>query len=176
MIMQTTILGKGPKCRVCTHPERKQIESMLARGAGISAIKPIMGDAFSRRALYRHRAKHMTALGYAAARPVPFPCDGAPTERIRWLQREAEHTAALAEQRGELNTKLKALHEIARLIWLEQRSIQWEMDLANDGDHLDISGVDVAWLEQCRRRREAAIRAHEDEAFERLLPAPARER
>lgn len=119
--MQTTLTGRGPKCRVCTHPKRGDIESMLARGAGISAIKPIMKDAFSRRALYRHRAKHMIAAGLPAARPIPFPYDGSPTERVKWLQRETEHTAALAEQKGNLNAKLKALHEIARLIWLEQR-------------------------------------------------------
>jgi hypothetical protein len=34
------------------------IESLLARGAGIFAIEPLMRRAFSRRALYGHRAKH----------------------------------------------------------------------------------------------------------------------
>ena len=114
--MQTTLLGKGSKCRVCTHPDRMQIESMLARGAGIAAIRPMMQDAFSRRALYRHRAKHMIAGDSRAARPVPFPHDGSPVERVKWLQREAEHTAAMAEQRGNLNAKVKAIHEISRLI------------------------------------------------------------
>ena len=119
--MQTTLLGKGSKCRVCTHPDRLQIESMLARGAGIAAIRPMMQDAFSRRALYRHRAKHMIAAQSPAARPIPFPHDGSPVERVKWLQREAEHTAAMAEQRGNLGAKVKAIHEISRLIWLEQR-------------------------------------------------------
>lgn len=56
-----TLSGKGSKCRVCTHPDRMQNESMLARGTGIAVIRPMMQDAFSRRALYRHRAKHMIA-------------------------------------------------------------------------------------------------------------------
>jgi hypothetical protein len=45
--MQTTLAGRGPKCRVCTHPERTQIESLLARGAGISAIEPLNFAQFS---------------------------------------------------------------------------------------------------------------------------------
>ena len=99
--MQTTLAGRGPKCRVCTHPERTQIESLLARGAGISAIEPLMRGAFSRRALYRHRAKHMTQqAGLPAARPVPFPHAGGTLARLKWLQREIEHTAALAEHRA----------------------------------------------------------------------------
>jgi hypothetical protein len=119
--MKTTLLGKGPKCRVCTHPDRAQIESMLARG-GIAAIRPIMQDGFSRRALYRHRAKHMIAEGVPSARPILFPHEGSPLERIKWLQHEAVLTACLAEQRGDLNAKVKALLEISRLIWLELRS------------------------------------------------------
>ena len=116
--MRMTLSGKGSKYRVCNHPDRLQIESMLARGAGIASIRPIMQDAFSRRALYRHRARHMIAADSTAARPVPFPHDGSPVERIKWLQREAEHTAAMAEQRGNLGAKVKAIHEISRLIWL----------------------------------------------------------
>ena|SRR5712692_5533644 len=98
--MQMTLSGKGSKCRVCTHPDRGQIESLLARGAGIAVVKPTMGNAFSRRALYQHRAKHMIASGLPAARPVPFPYSGSPLERVKWLQRETEHTAALAELRA----------------------------------------------------------------------------
>jgi hypothetical protein len=120
--MQMTLAGKGPKCRVCTHPDRTQIEAMLARGSGVSAIQPMMGHVFSRRALYRHRANHMIAYGLPAARPIRFPKDDTPVDRIRWLQREAVLTAALAEQRGNLNVKMKAIHEIERLIWLELRA------------------------------------------------------
>lgn len=119
--MQTTLMGKGPKCRVCTHPERTQIESLLARGAGMSAIEPLMRGSFSRRALYRHRAKHMIALGLPAARPVPFPLWASPLKRLKWLQQETEHTAALAEHQGNLSLKLKTLHELGRFIWLEDR-------------------------------------------------------
>jgi hypothetical protein len=49
--MQTTLAGKGPKCRVCTHPVRRDIESLLARGAGIALLEPLIGNSFSRRAL-----------------------------------------------------------------------------------------------------------------------------
>ena len=122
--MQTTLAGKGPKCRVCTHPERNQIESLLARGAGIAALTPLMGTAFSRRALYRHRAKHMVYAPSPAARPVPFPHAASTLKKLKWVQREIEHTAALAEYKGDLSLKLKALHEMGRLLWLEARLSQ----------------------------------------------------
>jgi hypothetical protein len=57
----------------------------------------------------------------AAARPVPFPEGASTLKRLKWLQREVEHTAAIAEYKGELSLKLKALHELARLLWLEER-------------------------------------------------------
>jgi hypothetical protein len=143
-----TLSGKGPKCRVCTHPDRVQIESLLARGAGIAAVKPTMGDAFSRRALYRHRAKHMTASGLSAARPVPFPYSGSPLKRIKWLQREIEHTAALAGHQGNLGLKLKALHELGRSIWMEERLNRGQQE------PLDITD-EVAYAEPLRRLQEA---------------------
>jgi hypothetical protein len=152
--MQTTLAGRGPKCRVCTHPKRGDIESLLARGAGIAAIRPIMEGSFSRRALYRHRAKHMIAAGLPAARPVPFPYDGSPTERLKWLQREAEHTAALAEQTGNLNAKVKALHEISRLIWLEQRLNRGAEDASVENSYQEhLSGLERR-LSEARARRE----------------------
>jgi len=168
--MQMTLSGKGSKCRVCTHPERRQIESLLARGAGIAALKPIMSGDFSRRALYRHRAKHMIAVGLPAARPIPFPHDGSPTERVKWLQREAEHTAALAEQRGNLSAKIKALHEISRLIWLEQRLNEGAEDASvwnSYQEHLGrLDEQQELRLREARARREQALRA--------ALPPPAR--
>lgn len=134
---------------------------MLARGAGIAAIKPIMQNAFSRRALYRHRAKHMIVAGSPAGRPIPFPSEGSPIERIKWLQREAEHTAALAEQKGNLSVKLKALHELSRLIWLEQRLSQSSKEDANEilyQQHLRrLEEQSVARLEEARAKRVAAL-------------------
>jgi hypothetical protein len=103
--MEMALSGKGSKFRLCSHSERVQIESLLAPGSGIAAITPIMGEAFSRRALYRHRARHMVASGSSAARPVPFPHDASPIEQIKWLQREMEHTAALAEHHGDLTPR-----------------------------------------------------------------------
>jgi hypothetical protein len=146
--MQMTLSGKGSKCRVCTHPERVQIESLLARGAGIAQVKPTMGDAFSRRALYRHRAKHMCASGLSAARPVPFPYSGSPLKRVKWLQREIEHTAALAEHQGNLSLKLKALHELGRFIWLEERLNRGQQEPA------DIT-TEAAYAEHLRKLQEA---------------------
>jgi hypothetical protein len=159
--MQTTLTGKGPKCRVCTHSNRRDIESLLARGAGIAAIKPIMGGTFSRRALYRHRARHMITSGSPAGRPILFPFEGTPIERIKWLQREAEHTAALAEQRGNLSAKLKALHELSRLIWLEQRLSQSSQEDASEilyQQYLTrLEEQSVARLEEAHAKRAAAL-------------------
>jgi|HubBroStandDraft_6_1064221.scaffolds.fasta_scaffold530879_2 hypothetical protein len=126
---------------------------MLARGAGISAIEPLMRDAFSRRALYRHRAKHMVTSGLSAARPVPFPYSATPLVRVKWLQREIEHTAALAEVQGDLSLKLKALHELGRFIWLENRlkgGQQEPLDVTPDP-------VLLRRLEDAQERRRVAL-------------------
>lgn len=143
---------------------------MLARGAGIAAIKPIMQETFSRRALYRHRAKHMIVPDLPAARPIRFPFEGSPTERIKWLQREAEHTAALAEQKGNLSVKLRALHELSRLIWLEQRINPAAEDNSIGAfyqEHLRRSDQQTtARLEEARARRTTAL------GVSALLPPP----
>src|SRR5712692_7164311 len=116
--MQTTLSEKGLKCRVCTHPNREQIESLLVGSACIAALKPLMSGALSRRALYRHRAEHMVAAGSRVARPVAFRSI---VQKLKWLQRAVEYTAALAECRDDSNAELKALQELGRLIWLEFR-------------------------------------------------------
>jgi hypothetical protein len=51
-----------------------------------------------------------------AARPVPFPHAGSTLKKLKWLEREIEHTAALAEYNGDLSLKLKTLHELGRLL------------------------------------------------------------
>jgi hypothetical protein len=161
--MQMTLSGKGSKCRVCTHPDRMQIESMLARGAGIAAIRPMMGDAFSRRALYRHRAKQMIAAQSPAARPIPFPHDGSRVEQIKWLQCEAELTAAMAEQRADLSAKIKALHELSRLVWLGLRSNEQATDDASD--NLDGKELDRMCQEATARFEEGQQRARKEAAL-----------
>jgi hypothetical protein len=166
--MHTTLAGRGPKCRVCTHPRRLEIESLLARGAGIAAIKPIMEGTFSRRALYRHRAKHMIAAGLPAARPIPFPYEGSPTERIKWLQREAEHTAALAEQQGNLSANIKALHEISRLIWLEQRL----NDGAEDASVWNSYQEHLGRINRQQELRQREARARPGQDVRAFLPQP----
>jgi hypothetical protein len=170
--MQTTLSGKGSKCRVCTHPERNQIESLLGRGAGISAVEPLMREAFSRRALYRHRAKHMIAVALPAARPVPFPHSASSLKRVRWLQREIEHTAALAEYQGNLSLKLKALHELGRFIWLEERLQRSGQDPVDVSPGLDLPPETLEKLEDARRRREDGTEeARLDEVFRRSDPS-----
>jgi hypothetical protein len=170
--MQTTLTGKGTKCRVCTHPERMQIESLLARGATITVIEPIMDATFSRRALYRHRAKHMIAVALPAARPVPFPHSASSLKRVRWLQRETEHTAALAEYQGNLSLKLKALHELGRFIWLEERLQRGGQDPVNVSPGLDLPPETLERLEDARRRREDGIEdARLYEVFRRSDPS-----
>jgi hypothetical protein len=115
-----------------------------------------MGDAFSRRALYRHRAKHMTASGISAARPVPFPYSGGPLKRLKWLQRETEHTAALAELQGDISLKLKALHELGRFIWLEDRLNRGQQEPVDITDGIAYS-EHLSRLHEARERRRAAL-------------------
>ena len=147
------------------HPERVQIESMLARGAGIVAVKPIMRGAFSRRALYRHRAKHMIYAVAPAARPVPFPHSASILKRLKWLQKEIEHTAALAEHKGDLGTKLKALYALGRLLWLESRLSGGAVDVTPDLASLLPPEV-IKRLEEARARRQVALAPAQEESPE----------
>jgi hypothetical protein len=143
---------------------------MLARGSGIGPLLPVMGEAFSRRALYRHRQKHMNSADAPAARPVPFPHDGSALDRVRWLQREAEHTAAMAERQGSLSAKVKAIHELSRLIWLEQRLSQSPADDEVERQYREhVEGINLQTeprLGEARERREASL-ASSDLADER---------
>lgn len=64
-------------------PERDEIESLLARGAGVSAVASLMRETFSRRAVYRHREKHMVAaVALPAARPVAYPHSANPVKHL----------------------------------------------------------------------------------------------
>jgi hypothetical protein len=116
-----------------------------------------MRGAFSRRALYRHRAKHMIASGLPAARPVPFPFSASPLKRLEWLQQEAEHTAALAEHQGNLNLKLKALHELGRLIWLEDRLKRGRQEPLDVTPELELPPNILRKFEEFRERKGAAL-------------------
>jgi hypothetical protein len=93
-----------------------EIESLLARGATIASIEPIMVEAFSRRALCRHHAQHMIYAASPAARPIPFPYSGSILQRLKWLQRELDHTPALAEHQRDLDTKVKGLYGLGRML------------------------------------------------------------
>jgi hypothetical protein len=58
-----------------------------------------------------------------------------------------EHTAAMAEQRGNLGAKVKAIYEISRLIRLEQRLNQQASDDYGDSlyrQHPDLIGEQAA--------------------------------
>jgi hypothetical protein len=160
--MQVALSGKGPKCRVCTHPDRMEIESLLARGATIASIAPTMGKAFSRRTLCRHRAQHMIYAGTLAALPIPFPYSGSILQRLEWLQRELEHTAALAEHQGDLGTKVKALYALGRMLWLENRLSGGAKDVTpEEQDEQSLAEYEEFQkqrLEDSRARREAALK------------------
>jgi hypothetical protein len=119
-----------------------------------------MSGDFSRRAVYRHRTNHMLQAVCPARRPVPFPHGHSALKRLRWVQREVEHTAALAEYKGELGLKLRALHELGRLLWLESK---WDSE---DKPPVDVVTRLTAaeaheeyhrYLERGRERREKAL-------------------
>jgi len=112
-----------------------------------------MRGSFSRRSLYRHRAKHMIASGLPAARPVPFPLSASPLKRLKWLQQETEHTAALAEHRGNLSLKLKALHELGRFIWLEDRLKRGRQEPLDLTPELELPAETLRKFEEFRERQ-----------------------
>jgi hypothetical protein len=97
----------------------------------------------------------MIASGLSAARPVPFPYSGSPLKRLKWLQRETEHTAALAELQGNLSLKLKALHELGRFIWQEERLKRGQQEPVDITD--GVAYEQWRRLQEARERRRAAL-------------------
>ena len=91
-----------------------------------------------------------------AARPVPFPHSGSTLQKTKWLQREVEHTAALAEQPEDLSAELKALHELSRLIWLEARLGRGAIDVTPDPALLEYEKFRTR-LDEADRQRQAAL-------------------
>jgi hypothetical protein len=76
------------------------------------------------------------------------------------VQREIEHTAALAEHRGDLNTKIKALYALGRMLWLENRLSGEAKDLTSDEEALSVyEDWQKRRLEGARTLREAALEA-----------------
>jgi hypothetical protein len=93
---------------------------------------------------------------------VPFPCSGNPLKRVKWLQREIEHTAALAEHQGNLSLKLKALHELGRFIWREDR-LKRRQEPLDVTPELELSPEILRKFEEFRERRRAALEPSEIE-------------
>jgi len=92
-----------------------------------------------------------------AANSVAFRNSGSPLQKVKWLQREAEHTAAMAEHRGNLSAKLKALHELGRFVWLEDRLRRQPIDVTpepTDSFEWDETERRVA---EARRQREEGM-------------------
>jgi hypothetical protein len=137
-----------------------------------------MGEAFSRRALYRHRAKHMVFSPSPAARPIPFPQSGSTLQRLKWVQLEVEHTASLAEFRGDIGSKLKALYLLGRLLWLESRLSGQAKDVTPDPAELQyqefLRETEEAYqrrLEEAGVRRENALHAQSTQGHPTLQDA-----
>jgi hypothetical protein len=99
-----------------------------------------------------------------ARHPVPFPHGQSALKRLRWVQREVEHTAALAEYRGEFGLKLRALHELGRLLWLERK---WGSYAKAPVDVTP--GLSAKEDDQYRRFREAQDRRYKALAKQRKL-------
>jgi hypothetical protein len=105
-----------------------------------------------------------------AARPVPFPYSGSILQRLKWLQRELEHTAALAEHRGDLSTKVKGLYALGRMLWLENRLSAGAKDVTPEEEDeqalAEYEEYQKQRLEDSRARREAALKDSETHFLE----------
>jgi hypothetical protein len=76
----------------------------------------------------------------------------------------SQHTAALAERSGNLSAKVKAIHEISRLIWLEQRLNQQGQNDAVGSRHQEADveriGQEAAlWFAEGQAQQEALLTA-----------------
>jgi hypothetical protein len=92
-----------PKCSICSHPERKQIDNAIAHGERYTAER----FAISRAAISRHR-RHITGMIVKAERVQEH---GALSllDAVRRVALDARRITAKAEASGKLATALRGL-------------------------------------------------------------------
>jgi hypothetical protein len=107
-----------PKCRICDHSRRAEIDAALLAGDGVRVIAKRVGE--SKSTIHWH-TKHIAGL--LAKRPDVK--EQAHSDRLfaelKRLTAEAERLKAAAEREGDIRTALMAVRELCRICELMAR-------------------------------------------------------
>lgn len=109
---------KQPKCSICDHDQRQEIERALFRGDSHRVVAQHF--TVPRRAVARHFKHVSTALTQGQKRREIEDGKSALLQ-LRELNLQAEHLKVRADRAGDYRTALAALREKARLVELEAR-------------------------------------------------------
>jgi hypothetical protein len=123
-------------CSICTHPQRGEIDAALVEGEPYRKIAERWG--VSSAALSRHLRTHLVALLAGRDEVAADNLLG----QVRDLRRQAQAIKDRAEREGELDTALKGIRELVRIVELLAK-------LRGDLDERPVVNVLVtpAWVE-----------------------------
>lgn len=105
-----------PKCRVCTHPERPEIDRQLAAGTSNPGIAAKYG--MSRDSVRRHRDRHLSPALKAVATRRETQGAVKAADRAEQLYGKAEAILEAAEDAGQGQLALGAIKELRATVEL----------------------------------------------------------
>ena len=106
-----------PKCTICDHPQRGEIEAALVAGRSLRNVAQQFG--VSHDALHRHRRSgHLTSTLTLAADAADVARGDDLLARVRGLEDRALRILDRAERAGELRVALRAIAEVRSTIKL----------------------------------------------------------
>ena len=108
----------SPKCKICNHHQRRQIELALLRGHSHRAISQQF--AVSHGVVDRH-VKHVSDALKHARELMEVEHGKSLLVQLRELGSQAQYLGVRAERTGDLRSALTALRELTRILELEAR-------------------------------------------------------
>lgn len=129
-------------CKVCTHPEREQVDEALA--AGLSDREGERRWGFSRAGVARHRKNHLSSAVQATAVEATKEAATTALARLEHLHRRVERVLTLAEREGKHTLVLQAAREMRQTAELLAK-ITGELDERTQVQVLNVS-TDPQWL------------------------------
>jgi hypothetical protein len=129
-----------PKCRICNHDQRQEIEKALLRGHSHHAVSQQF--AVSRGVVERH-LRHVSDAVKHARELMEVEHGKSIFVQLRELGSQAQYLGVRAERAGDFRTALTALRELARILELEAR-LTGEFDEKPETKILNFFDADTA--------------------------------
>lgn len=108
----------GRTCKICTHPQRNEIDQDLAAGnVSYNAIQRKY-NVLTDMSLIRHKRNHLPKTLVKAQKAMEVANADDLLTRIQQLEADAKRIAQTAEDRGDLRTSIYAIRELTRIVEL----------------------------------------------------------